>query len=583
MKPHRRKLCFCLLLLGAAGGVVLARPPTAPDPVKAFRLQVSETYLQTDVEVFREEQQTTTPSQTTSRERIIVQPAVGIGLEGSVYHPNLLHYRIGAELGMDWQSSRMDAQSGTSSSFLQRYHLSLDLLRNQPYAMAAFADKDLTYRDYDFFTRVRVDSTRYGARAGYNTGPVPFNVSYTHYDEQVTELARPTQTTEEMLNFSAANNRRDDRAHSQLFYNLNQYTRQGDGFGTERGLCQNVSLSDSENFGAKDWIQLLSLLDYNALSVRRYGAAVSEQYSRHLGSWGNLALGYSGGVDREERRSTGVVLRVINEPHTLMDGVLSLLNQPAVDLMSIQVTDSSGTVHYHETFDYRILPHGTFTEIQRVTSFGSAITNGTPVLVTYNAAQQPSAAYASVNNGVNFRIDFWNGRLGLYGRWTKLDYYGGDGLVLDAMDNKLIGVDTSWRWFRAGVEYEVADSRFAPYNRTRAYQSANFQPSLDATLGIDFDESWITHRDTQLNQTAYSAIVRYQQQLWMSLAWRVEGGMVSERGGGYDRDTATARAGLDWEIGKLMLKLGYEYNNENYSTDVRTRHYLFLRARRNFL
>ena len=136
---------------------------------------------------------------------------------------------------------------------------------------------------------------------------------------------------------------------------------------------------------------------------------------------------------------------------------------------------------------------------------------------------------------------------------------------------------------RTGLEYEVVKSRYAPYERLRVFQSLNYQPMLDATLSLDCDESWITQTDTGINQTYYSFIARYRQQLWMSLAWRIEGGFQMDRGGGYDRDVATARAGLDWEIGKIMFKLGYEYNNENYSNDLRTRHYFYIHVRRSFL
>lgn len=662
MKPPRRILCCCLALSGASGVVLAARPPNAPDPIETFQLHLKEVYLQTDAEMFSENQQISSPSLNTTRERVIIQPVVGIGLDGAFYHPNLLYYRLATELGVDWQNSRVDDQSSSTSDFLQRYHVSLDLLRSKPYSFTAFADKDLTYRDYDFFSRVRVESTRYGARTGYTTGPVPFSLSYTHYDEQVTETPRPTQMTQEMFNFSATNTRRHERANTQLFYNLNQYTHQDGTLARDQGLSQNLNLSDHEGFGSKDWIQLLSLLNYSSqaqtaqpndkvflhenlrlehtprlrslyeygydvsssgsaesstqvgrmgvahqlyrnlsssldvhwqdgntrspgssLNTRRYGVGLGENYSRHLGAWGNLSLGYAGSFDHEERSATGSELKVINESHTLIDGTLNLLAQPNVDVLNVQVTDASGSVTYLETLDYRLLPHGTFTEIQRVASLGSAITNGSTVLVTYTATQQPSAAYDSINNSANFRIDLWDGRMGIYGRWTKMDFHGGDDLVLDPMDTKLIGIDASWRWLRAGLEYEVVESKFAPYDRLRAFQSFNYQPMQDATLSLDCDESWITQTDTKINQSFYSFIARYRQQLWMSLAWRIEGGFQVDRGGGYDRDVATARTGLDWEIGKISFKIGYEYNNENYSTDLRTRHYFFIRIRRDFL
>jgi len=39
---------------------------------------------------------------------------------------------------------------------------------------------------------------------------------------------------------------------------------------------------------------------------------------------------------------------------------------------------------------------------------------------------------------------------------------------------------------------------------------------------------------------------------------------------------------LNWMVGKLEFRLGYEHDNQEYTLEKRERDYVFLRLRRNF-
>jgi len=202
--------------------------------------------------------------------------------------------------------------------------------------------------------------------------------------------------------------------------------------------------------------------------------------------------------------------------------------------------------------------------------------------VDYSALLDPSASYWSINNGVSFRLDFWKGRFALYGRWTTLDYSGGDELTLRWTNDRIIGADSTWRWFRGGVEYEVMDSNLTPFDRLRLFQSGHFQLSERATLSLDFDQSWTTFRDEDTEQDSYGFIARYQQRLTSTLTCSMEGGVRIDRGYTFDRDYGTVRTELDWAVGRLRVKLGYEYGGESHPQDLTQRHYAYLRIRRTF-
>jgi len=657
----RRHLTFrwgLLVLLGTATRNAHAQRLVQTEAPQPFQMRITDKYVQTDVEFEHELQGQGTPDSSIRHQRMIVEPVVGLGLGGSVYHPNLLQYQLKTELGTDWQDSRATPGGQTANArFLQRYHGSLDFLQQKPYATSVFADKDMSYRDYDFFSRVRVESERYGARSGYTEGAVPFTVSAQHYDESVADPSRPTQLSEDTINLNAQSQRRQDRARTTLSYNLDQFSRQDDGYGTQKGLNQNVNLLDSETFGDDGWVTLNSLLNYNSITetiqptdrmlfqenfrlehseklktfyeyafdtqsagsadsttqqgrvglsyhpmesfsstfdlhrvtsdssspgnwsaASRNGLSFDAQYSKPVGRWGALTLGYSGQFDREERSTTGQAMTVLREKHALSDGATTFLSQPNVLVIS-SVTDGDHTTYFEGT-DYRVTQRGLLTQIERVP--GGRIPNPGVVYVDYTAAPPASAAYNSLNNTVNFRFDLWSGLLGFYGRWTSLSYDGADVSLLRWLNDKTVGVDSTWRWLRTGAEYEVADSNMAPFDRMRFFQSVQVQAGENGTLGLDLDQNWAHYHDTGQRQNSYGVIARYQQRLTENLAWNVEGGLRKDRGHSFDRDVGVGRVGLDWTVGKMTIRVGYEHNSESQPTSLSERHYFHIRIRRTF-
>lgn len=634
-----------------------ARKPPSGKP-KALRLEWGEVYLLTEVQYEREGQQAGTTSLT--REQTLVDPAVGVGVSGSLYHPNLVQFQLATELGLDWKtSSETPGASESNGRFLQRYHGSIDFLDQKPYAASLFGDKDMTYREYDFFSRVRVDSESYGGRAGYTAGPVPFTVSVQHYDEFQDDPVRPQNYFQDTLWLTAQNRRRIYDGQTRMNYNLTRFDRRDDGYSDLGGLTQSLSLFDTENFGWLADPRLTSLLNYNrvsqtaqptekllaqenlrlqhtsklesfyeysfdqtsagtseanthdgrvgityqrtphltlggdahgtlteaaspgsSLDTKSYGVGANAQYSRPLASWVTLTASDGGSWDREDRNASGSEQTIIGEPHAHSDSTVTFLNQPTVNEASIQVWDTTRTTNFVNNLDYKITQVGTLTQIQRLT--GGQIADGSAVAVDYTAGLQNSSSFDSLANNASFRVDFWKGLLGFYGHWDWQVYNGGEGLLLRRLDDKTVGVDSSWRWFRAGAEYEIVDSNLAPYERKRLFQSAQFQPVVGTDVSLNADQNWTDYQDNNLHQSSYGFIARCQQRLTSHLSTTIEGGVRFERGETFDRDYATCRAGLDWAVGKLTVKLTYEYNDENYLTDTQDRHYVFLRIRRDF-
>ena len=529
--------CGLAMLLEAMVGGLVAAESNKP---QLLQLQWGEVYLQTEMQYERQSQQAGSPSATLTSEQLLIDPTVGVGMSGSLYHPNLIQFQLDTELGLDWKVSSQDPGSSENNGrFLQRYHGTIDFLSQKPYAVSLFGDKDMTYREYDFFSRVRVNSESVGGRGGYSTGPVPFTVSLQHYEESQDDPQRPQNFKQDMLWLTAQNERKNYDGRTRLNYNLTQFSRRDDGYSYQQGLTQSLNVFDTEDFGGALDPRLTSVLNYNGVSqtmqptdkllvqenlrlrhsptlesfydyafdtasagdsianthdgrasiayqrtpnlslgsdvhgtltsasspgdsqnTDNYGVGAGAQYSRQLASWVAVSGGDDGRWDRQDQDTSGTTQNIFNERHQLSDNTGTPLNQPLVNQASIQVWDKNRTILYSNNLDYMVFQVGVQTQIQRV--IGGEIPDGSLVLVDYTAAAQDSGSFDTLANNANFRVDLWQGLFGFYGRWSRQNYRGGEALLLRWFDDKTGGMDASWRWFRAGAEYEVIEANIAP-------------------------------------------------------------------------------------------------------------------------
>jgi hypothetical protein len=146
-----------------------------------------------------------------------------------------------------------------------------------------------------------------------------------------------------------------------------------------------------------------------------------------------------------------------------------------------------------------------------------------------------------------------------------------------------MGVDTSWRFLRAGGEFEIYDSSFSSYNAIRFYQSFAFRPSDASSLNLDFTESWTHYLDADRDEWLYAFISRYHRRLTYHLGADVEAGVSQRYGPGVDQTLAAFRPGLEFAMGKLTAKIGYDFEYERFlNTEERLKHMFFVRVKRTF-
>lgn len=210
-------------------------------------------------------------------ERLFIGPLLGLNINGSVYHPNLLSFQLNGEGSAGWGYETVQTSSTRIKrdelEWLGRFNASAQIFDSKPINGTLWANYDHTFRDYDFFSRMTVDSWRYGGRATWHEGPWHLTLNYSRRDEDV--YGRPydvtvvepviingvdtgayttnnvrrsgiTTSSEDVLGFDA----RHERGHGGTTFNytLNRYSREDAGVVGE-GIDHYISLGDTETFG----------------------------------------------------------------------------------------------------------------------------------------------------------------------------------------------------------------------------------------------------------------------------------------------------------------------------------------------
>ncbi|MBI5388271.1 MAG: hypothetical protein HZA90_26705 [Verrucomicrobia bacterium] len=292
LHDHKWPWLAALALAGASAPVASQGPNGEIEEPRWLRFRVTEASLGVFAEGNHEENTYRASGTTATYDRIFVGPLVGVKSSGSFYHPNLLRYDLHVDGSYGW--GQQETKSGVSVERREMQYLGLfmgnaTMFGNKPFATSVFGNYDHTHRDYDFFSRVTVDSWRYGARSGYSEGPVPVSVSYLHRDEDISGLATPSVAKEDSFVLNAMNQR--DAGASTFNYTFDQYSRTDlDRVG--EGADHTLALSDSENFGSYKQHRLQTSASYtrresDILPSDQFNAQanLSSEYRHNLNSY----------------------------------------------------------------------------------------------------------------------------------------------------------------------------------------------------------------------------------------------------------------------------------------------------------
>ena len=603
---------------------------------------------------------------TVTHNRFFVGPLIGLNVNGSIYHPNLLRYHIDTEGAFGWAQDTVD--NGRTSvtrdqfQYLGRFNGSANILSAKPYNGSVFSSYDHSVRDYDFFNRVIVDSWRYGARAAYSIDNLFLNASYTHREEDVSGLRADTISFDDTITFSARHER--DRSGTSLNYTYNEYSRVDLGR-TGEGADHTISLGDYERFGNRQQFALNSSATYTkresvvdpsdqatlsaslsaehtpslasyydanydhfetgdfksdgvfgsadlkhqlyeslnstlhtrggvfesgdnlgSSTFHRYGGGFTEAYTKRVGASHRLRISNTLLVDHFEQDFGGAsgIRRIENERHTFADGPGGrsfFLDLVRVNIGTIEVTDSNDTQPgFARGLDYEITQLGDRTLITRPP--GSRIGASDVVLVDYQAEATGSGSYESLTETFQVRFEMWTNLWAFYARVNLWRNNADSDLRVPNLTSYAFGTDVSWRWLRAGAEYEIYDSDLSRYRVARLYESASFVLDAASTFSIDLSQSWIDYVDANRQEQNYRFVSRYHHVFSRRLQFDIEGGVDVRRGESANQTLATVRPGIDYAIGRTTVKAGYDFEYSMFEHEERQRHLFFVRVKRVF-
>jgi len=260
-------------------------------------------------------------------------------------------------------------------------------------------------------------------------------------------------------------------------------------------------------------------------------------------------------------------IQVSNEPHVLVTGDVTLLDNQDVDLDSIVVTDVTGTVLYTENVDYTVQEVGSFVQISR--TLVGAIADGQTVLVDYRFISDPNFDDSVFGQAYDIQLYLWNALTLRYGYLrTDQNIVSGtppENTVDDRAHEAEIRLNLGWSDTR--FTYEDTD-RSSGDSTTRWLASQTFRLRSVRRLLTEATGSygWTDFKDRGETQDQYGLTGRL---FWVPAGWcrfRVEGSWQKISGDLQDTEDTNFTAGLElsyriWS-GGIYYRLSDLRNND---------------------
>jgi hypothetical protein len=281
-----------------------------------------------------------------------------IKTEGWIYHPALASYII--KLSPQWEQSFTrpdDGEERTTRSFFEGYFTELTFLKNKPYTLRLYANKQLSTLASSFAQRSKTESDTYGAALMFKYRVLPATIDYNHEESsQEGFFTTGGESDEFRLNMKY------DRHLGQTLLNASYMdsiqTTQGAPVSLE---TQNAILQNFYNLTKDGDVTLSSGLSYNSTQgdfAESTGYNLSEDLQwRHLE---NLSTNYTFRYDRNSSESFTTETKSIdfNLTHLLYETLLTSINADASSN-----TFTGGRIYLYRSgvdFNYnREVPNGT--------------------------------------------------------------------------------------------------------------------------------------------------------------------------------------------------------------------------------
>lgn len=323
--------------------------------------------------------------------------------------------------------------------------------------------------------------------------------------------------------------------------------------------------------------------DATNFSQNLYGLSLNEDYVKKLGKIGRVSSGVGLNYDEEQRKAPGNIVSIIDEPHTLTTGSVALLDRPDINISTVVVTNTDGTITYTLDVDYQLTPVGSRLQIQRLP--GGSIANGQQVLAVYQASSSPFFKFNTLTGNYHARVDFLDDLVGIFYRLTRESHprvKGEENAVLQTLADNIYGLDFNYKNFKIEWENEDYDSSLSPYKRQGLKESLLFSPTAKSTYMLQSSQSRLRLTDTQETQEFYDVISRYMLTINPATRLNLEAGYRRQEGARIDLEDLTGRISVELNFGNFMMTTEYDFEKQFYLQDSLINHFFFTRINRRF-
>jgi len=380
--------------------------------------------------------------------------------------------------------------------------------------------------------------------------------------------------------------------HLQNYYNysLQQYSGNGSdslGHNVSAGLTHQLydSLASGVNMHGST---LNSSSAGSTLDSVSYGAGASLDYNKHLGNWATLSLGNSAGYDITDQQVSGSALFIADEGYnvpTTGPMIIRLKLPREISITSVKKNNVDLAAS-----EWQAIMTSDPWQIEFFSGGPNNIQPGDAVTVSYTVMSNPSGTFSTLTDNTHFGLLFWHGQAEIYANYNFTENHANSAdFLLQNVQQFDTGVRLDRGGFRFQGSYSDQHSTLYDFQSVTLSEAYSTPLTLHSSAGIDLSQQWNIYppgSGTSTNQTQtasfYNFMAHYEWHPTSELSWSVEAGYQRQSGTGYDQDLFTVRTYLNWMVGKLEFRLGYEHDNQEYTLEKRERDYVFLRLRRNF-
>ncbi len=287
-------------------------------------------------------------------------------------------------------------------------------------------------------------------------------------------------------------------------------------------------------------------------------------YQRKLSSWGKLNLAAGVTPRYSTRTGSSATMQVSNEGHSLSSATDSFLAQPDVDLGSIVVTNSGGTLIYVENIDYRLDLVRSTVRISRLPL--GAISDGQLVMVSYRYTRSAGYDDLLLTQSYSVGVELFNALTVSY-RYTKADQTLLAGPAPDRLSNSevhLATISLDEGWGDSGFTYEDAkDTSDLSYTRWEVSQGFKmrygnwFQSLMRGYYGQT------SYRITTDHKNSYGGTfnLNWSPRNWCKVS--LEGFLDRIDGSQQNTLNVGSRAGVEASYRLWTARIGYKYISQD--------------------